>query len=99
MACRNGAGGDDGLSFVLEMVGFLLLRPYLIVCQDIVKYGFLSDVLFTSGNFFLGLDDLSTKELESISTLFAGTFVGNRPAEIREESSSEAEVSLRANRA
>ena len=61
MTCCNGSRSNDGLGFVLEMVCFLLLRPNFIVCKYVIKNGFLSDRLFASSNFFLGLDDLPTK--------------------------------------
>ncbi len=67
MACRDGACGNDGLSFVLEMVRLLLLRSNLVVCQDVVEDGFLSDGLFPSSKCFFSLDDIPSKSLEFIS--------------------------------
>ena len=71
VSCRNCAGSNDGLGFVLEMVSFLLLRPDLIVGKYIEEDGFLSDRLFASGNFFLDLDYLPTKSLSPISMRFS----------------------------
>ena len=63
MAGRHGAGGDDGLGFVLQVVRFFLLRPDVVVGEHVVEDGFLSDGLFASGDPFLGLDDLLAESL------------------------------------
>ena len=83
MTCCNCSRCDDGLGLVLKMVSFLLLGSDLVVCQNVVKDCFLSDGLFSSGNSFLGLDDLLTKTLKPISMAFAGIGKVSRPAGIQ----------------
>lgn len=85
MTCCDGARSNDGLSFVLEMVCFFLLRPNFIVCKYIVENGFLSDKLFPSSKCFLCLNDIPTKSLEFISIVISVTDRGSRPAGIRGE--------------
>ena len=83
MTCCNGARTNDRLSFLLEMVCLLLLRSNSIICEYIIKNGFLSGRFFPSGNFFLSLDDLPVKSLTFVSMVFSTTNEGSRPAEIR----------------
>lgn len=93
MTCCNGACANDGLSLVLEMVGFLLLRSYIIVCKYVVENGFLPKGLFPSRERLLSLDNIMTKSLNKISIAVTVKEDGGKPAGTRRESSYRAQLS------
>ena len=99
MTCSDGTRSNDGLGFVLEMVGFLFLRSYFIVCKYIKENGILSDGLFPFSKCLLGLNDVSTKSLGVVSMVTFITKEESRPAGTPEGPSFEVESILRANQA
>lgn len=99
VTCCNSACANDGLSLVLEMVCFLLLRSYIIVCKYVVENGFLSDGLFPSRERLLGMDNITTKCLSIISIAATVKDDGSKPAGTRGESSYPAQFFSRANQA
>ena len=63
MAGRYGAGADDGLSFVLEVVGGFLFRANVGVGEDVVEDCGLAGGFFAAGDGFFYFNDLFSETL------------------------------------
>lgn len=64
MAGRYGARADDGLSFVLEMIGGFLLRADVGVGEHVVEYCGLAGGFFAAGDGFLNFNNLFAETLD-----------------------------------
>ena len=64
MACRYGARADDGLSFVLEVVGRFLFRADVGVGEDVVEYCGLAGRFFAASDGFFYFNNLFSETLD-----------------------------------
>ena len=64
MAGRYGACADDGLSFVLEVVGSFLFRADVGVGEDVVEYCGLAGGFFAARDGFFYFDNLFSETLD-----------------------------------
>ena len=63
MGGRDGAGADDGLGFILEVVGCFFFRADGWVGEDVVEDGGLAGGFFAAGDGFFYFDYLVSEAL------------------------------------